>query len=78
MATILCPRIGVLCVLAAWRENMIFMLTENAIAKEIVDAAYRVRATLGPGLLEPVYDAVLAFELTRRGLHTSPASSRSR
>lgn len=45
MATILRPGIGVLCVLAAWRENMIFMLTENAIAKEIVDAAYRVHTT---------------------------------
>ena len=50
---------------------MILMLSENAIAKEIVDAAYRVHTTLGPGLLESVYDAVLAFELTRRGLHIS-------
>ena len=39
------------------------MLTENAIAKQIVDAAYRIHTTLGPGLLESVYDAVLAFEL---------------
>ena len=43
-------------------------MTENDIAKEIVDAAFRIHTTLGPGLLESVYDAVLAHELTRRGL----------
>ncbi len=43
-------------------------LRENAIAREIVDAAYRVHSTLGPGLLESVYEAVLAYELRRRGL----------
>jgi len=45
-------------------------MTENAIAKEIVDAAFRIHTTLGPGLLESVYDAVLAYELGRRGLRT--------
>src|SRR5271165_5631328 len=43
-------------------------MTENEIAKEIVDAAFRIHTTLGPGLLESVYDAVLAHELGRRGL----------
>ena len=43
-------------------------MTENAIAKEIVDAAFRVHTTLGPGLLESVYQTVLAYELGRRGL----------
>ena len=43
-------------------------MTENAIAKEIVDAAFRVHTTLGPGLLESVYHAVLAYELSQRGL----------
>jgi GxxExxY protein len=43
-------------------------MTENAIAKEIVDAAFRIHTNLGPGLLESVYDAVLAHELARRGL----------
>jgi GxxExxY protein len=46
-------------------------MTENAIAKEIVDAAFRIHTALGPGLLESVYDAVLAFELARRGLRTA-------
>jgi len=45
-------------------------MTENAIAKEIVDAAFRIHTTLGPGLLESVYDTVLAYELERRGLRT--------
>ena len=46
-------------------------MTENAIAKEIVHAAFRIHTTLGPGLLESVYDAVLAYELGRRGLRTA-------
>jgi GxxExxY protein len=45
-------------------------MTENAIAKEIVDTAFRIHTTLGPGLLESVYDTVLAYELGRRGLRT--------
>jgi GxxExxY protein len=43
-------------------------MTENAIATEIVDAAFRIHTTLGPGLLESVYQTVLAYELGRRGL----------
>jgi iron complex transport system substrate-binding protein len=34
----------------------------------IVDAAVKVHQTLGPGLLKSVYEAVLAHELTKRGL----------
>ena len=45
-------------------------MTENAMAKEIVDAAFRIQTTLGPGWLESVYDTVLAYELGRRGLRT--------
>src|SRR5437660_11934874 len=45
-------------------------MTENAISKEIVDGAYRIHTTLGPGLLESVYQTVLAYELGRRGLRT--------
>jgi hypothetical protein len=29
-------------------------VSENAVASQIVDAAYRVHTTLGPGLLESV------------------------
>ena len=43
-------------------------MTENAIAKQVVDAAFKIHTTLGPGLLESVYEAVLAYELKQRGL----------
>jgi GxxExxY protein len=43
-------------------------MTENEIAKQIVDAAYRIHTSLGPGLLESAYEAVLAYELETRGL----------
>jgi GxxExxY protein len=46
-------------------------MTENEIAREVVDAAYRIHTALGPGLLESVYEAVLAYELARRGLRVS-------
>jgi GxxExxY protein len=42
-------------------------MIENEIAKEIVDAAFKIHTTLGPGLLESVYEAVLAHELNNRG-----------
>ena len=37
------------------------------VAREIVDCAYRVHTALGPGLLESVYETVLAACLERRG-----------
>ncbi|MBA4180192.1 MAG: GxxExxY protein [Anaerolinea sp.] len=40
---------------------------EEAIGKDIVQAAYDVHTGLGPGLLEHVYEVCLAHELTRRG-----------
>jgi len=43
-------------------------MTEDEIASVVVDAAIKMHRTLGPGLLESVYETVLAFELTRRGL----------
>ena len=43
-------------------------MTENEIAKIVVDAAYQVHTRLGPGLLETVYEVVLAYELKKRGL----------
>jgi len=46
-------------------------MTENAIAKQIVDAAFRIHTTLGPGLLESVYHTVLAYELNRRELRAT-------
>ena len=43
-------------------------MTVSEIATVIVDAALSVHRTLGPGLLESVYEAALAFELRDRGL----------
>ena len=44
------------------------MLKENKIAKLVFDAAYHVHTKLGPGLLESVYEVVLAHEIEKRGL----------
>lgn len=46
-------------------------LTENEVAKVVVDAAFKVHMALGPGLLEPVYETVLAHELSVRGLRVA-------
>jgi len=43
-------------------------MTENHIAAVVVDAALKIHKTLGPGLLESVYQATLSFELQNRGL----------
>ena len=40
----------------------------NAISGQIVDAAVHVHTRLGPGLLESVYERVLAYELEKRSL----------
>jgi GxxExxY protein len=43
-------------------------MTENEIATQVVDAAYQIHKRLGPGLLESVYEVILAHELKKRGL----------
>ena len=43
-------------------------LTENEISSIVVDAAYNIHQRLGPGLLESVYEIILAHELRKRGL----------
>jgi GxxExxY protein len=40
----------------------------DRLAREVVDAAFKVHSTLGPGLLESVYEICLAHELSKRGL----------
>jgi GxxExxY protein len=46
-------------------------MTENEIARQVVDAAYKIHVALGPGLLESVYETVLAYELKKRGFRVS-------
>jgi len=41
---------------------------EESIARKIVDAAYAVHKTLGPGLLEKVYEVCFCHELSKREL----------
>ena len=43
-------------------------MTENEIGKIALDSAFAVHRELRPGLLESVYEAVLAAELLQRGL----------
>jgi len=41
---------------------------EEDVAKKIVDSAYAVHKSLGPGLLEKVYEVCFCHELNKRGL----------
>lgn len=43
-------------------------MNENEIARQIVDAAFTIHQKVGPGLLESVYETLMAHELTKRGL----------
>ena len=43
-------------------------MTENEIAEKILDAAFAIHRSLGPGLLESVYEVALAHKLREMGL----------
>ena len=43
-------------------------MTENEIGTVVIESAIAVHRELGPGLLETVYEVVLARELEERGL----------
>jgi GxxExxY protein len=43
-------------------------MNENEIAKKVLDAAFLVHTKLGSGLLESVYEVVLAHELRKLGV----------
>ncbi len=42
------------------------LMTENELATIAVDICYKIHITLGPGLLETVYEAAFAYELDKR------------
>jgi GxxExxY protein len=44
-------------------------MTENEIAKIVVDCCYKIHTSLGPGLFESVYEKALIYELEKRGLN---------
>lgn len=46
-------------------------MTENQIAKMIVDAAINIHKELGPGLLETVYEVILKHELESNRLNVT-------
>lgn len=41
---------------------------ENDLAKIVLDICFEIHRELGPGLLETVYEEVLCYELTLRGI----------
>lgn len=43
-------------------------MTENEISYQIIGAAIELHKTLGPGLLESVYEEALALDLTENGM----------
>ncbi|HZY42157.1 MAG TPA: GxxExxY protein [Anaerolineae bacterium] len=43
-------------------------MTENEIAQIIVDVAYKIHVQYEPGLLESAYQALMVYELRKRGL----------
>ena len=43
-------------------------LDVDDVGKKVLDAAYTVHSALGPGLLESVYEACLAYEIKKLGL----------
>jgi len=45
-------------------------MTEDELSKEILNAAFVVHSTLGPGLLESVYEKALSFELEKSGVQS--------
>jgi GxxExxY protein len=46
----------------------------NEVTGQIVDAAVKLHKGLGPGLLESVYESILARDLERRGFISSVRS----
>jgi GxxExxY protein len=47
---------------------MLVEVSENELAKAIVDCAFKIHRALGPGLLESAYEECLNYELKLRGL----------
>ena len=43
-------------------------MTLNQLSRIVLDAAFEVRRTIGPGLLESVYERALTRELALRGI----------
>ena len=46
-------------------------MTENEIAKEVVDLCFRIHKQYGPGLFESVYEEIFDFEMSRKFIQYS-------
>jgi GxxExxY protein len=46
-------------------------MDENTVGTRLIEAAIEVHRELGPGLLESVYEAALAYELEQHGLQVA-------
>jgi len=44
-------------------------MTENEIARAVVDVAFKIHNRFGPGLLESVYETIIAYELRKQAFH---------
>lgn len=44
-------------------------MTENEIAKKVVDICYHIHVKLGAGLYESVYEGILYYELKKHGFN---------
>ena len=51
------------------------MMTENELAKIIVNIAFQIHSKMGPGLLESVYEEVLVYELLKLNLQVDRQKS---
>ena len=57
------------------RQGRHGMKEEDGLAKRVLDEAFRLHSELGPGLLESVYEQVLAARLRKAGLQIATQKS---
>ena len=50
-------------------------MKENEVASIVVDTCYKIHSRIGPGLLESVYEVILATELKNKGLEVKRQAS---
>ncbi len=49
-------------------RDILFMLTENEIAKLVVDSCFHIHYKYGPGLFESVYEEIFCYEWQKTGI----------
>ena len=52
----------------AYKNHFRTFMNENDIARIVLDICFEIHTTLGPGLLESIYEEILCYELTKRGI----------